>query len=109
MMRRLFWLTLGAAAGVTGYRRLTRLIQAMHPLAGRGSRRAWLAGRAAAGAGPGGVVTFLRDVRDGMDEYDARRPGPARHALEGQQFLAERGRQSGSRSRDGSDYAKDGR
>jgi len=54
MIRRAFWLVVGAALGITGYRRLTRLVSAGKP---SGPNRA---ARTAA---------FMRDVRAGMAEY----------------------------------------
>ena len=109
MIRRLFWLTLGAAAGVTGYRRLGRLVRAFRPLPGAGRD-----GRAPGGAGrrPGGyrgLAAFARDVREGMDQYTSQRAGPAGSTLEGQQTLAQRPSQAAARSYPGPDYPKDGR
>jgi hypothetical protein len=54
MIRRAFWLVVGAALGITGYRRLTRLVSA-----GRANRPDRAARTAA----------FMRDVRAGMAEY----------------------------------------
>jgi len=54
MIRRAFWLVAGAVLGITGYRRLTRLVSA-----GKASRPSRAAGTAA----------FMRDVRAGMAEY----------------------------------------
>jgi hypothetical protein len=59
VIRRLFWLSVGAAAGIAGYRRAERL-----------ARRRGLVGAAR------GVARFARDVRDGMDEYMDRHPRP---------------------------------
>jgi hypothetical protein len=61
VIRRLFWLTLGAAGGIAGYRRVARLSR--HGLA-RDTIRATRE-----------VRSFSRDVREGMDLYTARRPG----------------------------------
>jgi hypothetical protein len=98
---RLFWLTVGAAAGVTGYRRLTRLVRAMQPLPSRGRGRYW---PAVSYRGRGdGLASFLHDVRDGMDQYAGRRSGPA---IEEQQFLAQRPRSAARVN--GPDYPKDG-
>ena len=59
MIRRGFWLTVGAVGGIMGYRRVASL-----------SRRA---------SGPLGwtreTIRFTRDVREGMDLYIARHPG----------------------------------
>jgi hypothetical protein len=126
MIRRGFWLALGAALGVAGYRRAGRLARALRPsmigarLARGGSSRS-RTGRAACSVtgGPGGAAAFLRDVRDGMDEYLERRQGQRGPTLEGQQpaRLAGAGPdQAGPgqaaiarpRQRPGLDYAKDG-
>jgi hypothetical protein len=66
MIRRLFWLTLGAALGVAGYRRLTALARAVSPAA-----------RA------GGLTRFAGDVREGMQLYLARQPASRTSTLEG--------------------------
>ena len=72
MIRRGFWLTVGAAAGIIGYRRVSAV-----------SRR--LSGKLTAGGARGAVgvagetVRFARDVREGMELYSARHsepPGP---------------------------------
>ncbi len=103
MIRRLLWITIGAVAGVTGYRRITQLARAMNPAARRRSRRG---GRDRYGA----LAEFLGDVRDGMDLYLNRRPGPAGPTLESQHVLAEGpGQAAASRGYPGTDYAKDGR
>jgi hypothetical protein len=62
-MRRLFWVTVGAGLGISGYRRATRIVRELSrprpPL-----RPRWrISGR------PSGVAAFARDVRDGMDLY----------------------------------------
>ena len=62
MIRRLLWFLLGAAIGITGYRKVTRLARSVSPGA-----RARELGR------------FAGDVREGMQIYMARqpaRPGP---------------------------------
>ena len=105
MIRRLFWMIVGALLGVTGYRRAGRLARAMRP-----GRRP--AGRLAVRGtgGTGGTAVFLRDVRAGMDEYLDRHPRHPGPTLEGQQVpgrpRAGRGR---SQEYPGIDYAKDGR
>ena len=69
MIRRGFWLTIGAAAGIVGYRRVSA--------AGRR-----LSGRLTAGGTAGlarETVRFTRDVREGMELYMTRHsqpPGP---------------------------------
>jgi len=73
--RRLFWLLAGAGLGISGYRRLTRLVRGLAGLSrsrSRSGRRRGLAG-------------FARDVRDGMDLYaqQQRRNIEARRAPAG--------------------------
>ena len=68
MIRRLFWLVLGAVLGVAGYRRLTGFVRSVSPAA-----RARSLGR------------FTADVRDGMQMYMERQPGDGPTTLEGQQ------------------------
>ena len=58
MIRRLFWLLAGAGLGISGYRRLTRILKGITGSASRPRPRRL---RGAAG--------FARDVRDGMDQY----------------------------------------
>jgi hypothetical protein len=103
VIRRLLWMTIGAVAGVTGYRRVSQLARAMNPAARRRARRG-------GSAGYGGLAEFLGDVREGMEEYLNRRAGPRGPTLEGQQFLAEgAGHPAASRGYPGTDYVKDGR
>ncbi|HUZ22214.1 MAG TPA: hypothetical protein VMV07_00455 [Streptosporangiaceae bacterium] len=82
MIRRAFWLVLGATLGVSGYRRARRLARALAPAA-RGPQpgaapaarrpqltgRRVLAGAARAGRSTAEGVAFVRDVREGMAEY----------------------------------------
>lgn len=68
MIRRAFWLVLGAALGVAGYRRLAALTRSVPPV---------LRVRE--------LTRFAADVREGMALYSARHsapPGPA-HASDG--------------------------
>ena len=95
MIRSVFWLSLGAAVGVSGYRKLTRLARAVSPPRAQESARSWGAGpvqsppsvqslatlpavpstnarvpwpvRLARGAAA--TAEFARDVRDGMRIY----------------------------------------
>jgi hypothetical protein len=60
VIRRVFWLTLGAAGGIMGYRRLARLSRRG---LGRDTIRATRQ-----------VRSFSRDVREGMELYSTRRP-----------------------------------
>jgi hypothetical protein len=103
VIRRLFWMTVGAAAGVTGYRRVSQLAQAVNPGARRRARRGDR-GRYS------GIAEFIGDVRDGMDLYVSRRQEPGGPTLEGQHVLAEgTGQAAASLGYPGTDYAKDGR
>jgi hypothetical protein len=54
MIRRGFWLTVGAVGGIMAYRRVAHVTQ-------KGLARE--------------TIRFTRDVRDGMDLYIARHPG----------------------------------
>ena len=71
MIRRLFWLTLGAVLGVAGYRRLTALARAVSPAA-----------RAP------GLARFAGDVREGMQLYRERLPANAASTLESQERVS---------------------
>jgi hypothetical protein len=62
VIRRAFWLALGAAGGIMGYRRLARL-----------SRRSLARDTIRATRQ---VRGFSQDVREGMELYSARRPRP---------------------------------
>jgi hypothetical protein len=107
MMRRLFWVIVGALLGVTGYRRLRRLTRAVT----LGGRRDPAPGKAWAS----GAALFARDVREGMELYADRHPRLAGRTLEGQQARARRPQGAGPRDDDagraylGVDYAKEGR
>jgi hypothetical protein len=59
VIRRVFWLTLGAAGGIMGYRRLARLSR-------RGVARDTIRATRE-------IRGFSRDVREGMELYSARR------------------------------------
>jgi hypothetical protein len=97
VIRRGFWLALGAALGVTGYRKASALARELVP-PGRPARpgagplapsgparrplltsRQILGGAARAGRSAARGAAFCRDVRDGMAEYlDRQRPGSGR-------------------------------
>jgi hypothetical protein len=64
MIRRLFWMSLGAALGVTGYRRAVAVGRMLRP-------------------GRGGLAAFAADVREGMALYMDRHSGRAPSTLEG--------------------------
>ena len=59
MIRRGFWVTVGAVGGIRAYRRVAAF----------GRRASGTLGVARE------TIRFTRDVRDGMDEYMARHPG----------------------------------
>jgi hypothetical protein len=74
VIRRLFWLVLGAVLGVAGYRRATALARSLRPAppAGRGG-----------GVGASRALTdFAADVREGMALY-LERQARAPSTLEG--------------------------
>jgi hypothetical protein len=83
MIRRLFWMIVGALLGVTGYRRVTRLARAITlrgPAPGKQRGQDWASSAA----------LFARDVRDGMELYADRHPRLAGRTLESQQAPAPR-------------------
>jgi hypothetical protein len=65
MIRRVFWLTLGAALGITGYRRALALSRTAPALRARELGR------------------FAGDVREGMDIYRRRQLTAPRRAIAG--------------------------
>ena len=65
MIRRLFWLTLGAVLGISAYRRATAVARAILP--GPRARE---------------IASFAGDVREGMQIYRQRQLQAARPALE---------------------------
>jgi hypothetical protein len=86
MIRRLFWVVLGAALGIGGYRRVSRAARVLLPsggLVGQVGRRALratrpalahrastaLTQRASSRSAQSGTAAFVRDVRAGMTEY----------------------------------------
>jgi hypothetical protein len=75
MIRRLFWLILGAALGISGYRRVTAVARAIMP-----------APRARE------LARFAGDVREGMDIYRQRQIQASRPAIEGRTDHEEDGR-----------------
>jgi hypothetical protein len=75
MIRRAFWLTVGAVGGIMGYRRAVSLGRQVK---GRSVTRDAL-------RGVRGIRNFSRDVREGMEQYSARRPraiGPTLRATD---------------------------
>jgi hypothetical protein len=78
MIRRTFWITVGAAGGIMGYRRVASLGQRTANLGQRTAKRGW-ARRAIRFSRD--ARSFSRDVREGMDVYIARHPGPGAPTL----------------------------
>jgi hypothetical protein len=64
-MRRMFWLSVGAVLGVTGYRRVTALARSVRPEPQRNT-----------------LTGFAADVREGMAIYMDRQAGRAPAALD---------------------------
>ena len=64
-MRRMFWLSVGAVLGVTGYRRVTALARSLRPEPQRNT-----------------LTGFAADVREGMAIYMDRQAGRAPAALD---------------------------
>jgi hypothetical protein len=77
VIRRGFWLAVGAAGGIMGYRRVSSLGRRVSETLSPGQKR------------PGAVkrhwaretIRFTRDVREGMDVYMSRHPAPSRPTL----------------------------
>jgi len=65
MIRRGFWLAVGAAGGIMAYRRAARVTNRAV------TNRAWARE----------TIRFTRDVRTGMDLYMSRHPGRVRPTL----------------------------
>ena len=96
MIRRGFWLTAGAVAGIYGYRRVSavgrRLSASLNPAgpgtnpASSGTGKARVA-QSATRVRPGAIAVaretfrFTRDVREGMELYLARQSVPAGSTL----------------------------
>ena len=89
MIRRGFWLTAGAVAGIYGYRRVSavgrRLSASLNPASpGPGTARV---AQGATRARPGAIAVaretlrFTRDVREGMELYTARHSAAAASTL----------------------------
>lgn len=78
MIRRAFWLTVGAVLGVTGYRKAAALAHALAPPPAPAQARIAVRARPGAAAllarGVGPAAAFIRDVRDGMRLYRLREP-----------------------------------
>jgi len=103
VIRRGFWLTVGAAAGIAGYRRASAVGRRVSGWLTRGGAPS-LGGHRLGGhrqAGPGlnqhslarQAIRFARDVREGMDLYTARHSPPEGPTL-GARDLPPTGRRS---------------
>jgi hypothetical protein len=77
VIRRGFWLVVGAAGGIAGYRRVSSLGRRASETLGARPRRPGAAKRHWARE----TIRFTRDVRDGMDLYIDRRDGAAAPTL----------------------------
>jgi hypothetical protein len=73
VIRRGFWLLLGATGGVLGYRRVSALSRQVSQTLGTRTKRPGAAKRHWARES----IRFTRDVREGMDLYSARHPRPS--------------------------------
>jgi len=72
VIRRGFWLGLGAVLGIAGYRRVTRAVRMLTPqsVAQRALGRGPESGQRFTARGLGSeTASFARDVRAGMTEY----------------------------------------
>jgi hypothetical protein len=93
MIRRGFWLIVGAAGGIMGYRRASSLGRQVSERLGARPRKPGTANPKKHGTAnpkkPGAVkrhwaretIRFTRDVREGMDLYSARHPREERSSL----------------------------
>ena len=68
MIRRGFWLALGAAGGIVGYRRAAAAARRVAETLGARQQQPGAARRHWARE----AIRFTRDVRDGMDQYYVR-------------------------------------
>jgi hypothetical protein len=73
VIRRGFWLAVGATGGIMGYRRVSSLSRQVSQTLGARPRRPEAVKRHWARES----IRFTRDVRDGMDLYSARHPRPS--------------------------------
>ena len=84
MIRRTFWLTVGAAGGIMGYRRVVSAGRAVSGRLESGPRTR----RVKRGLIRGTIRfsrdarSFTHDVREGMELYIARHPAPESHTLQ---------------------------
>jgi hypothetical protein len=69
VIRRGFWVAVGAAGGIMAYRRVAAFGRRASGTLGAGRARVTTLGAARE------TIRFTRDVREGMDLYMARHPG----------------------------------
>jgi hypothetical protein len=82
VIRRGFWLAVGAAGGIMGYRRATALTrQVSQALGGRPQQPGLNRPRAVKRRWGREAVRFTRDVRAGMNLYSSRHNGQPRPTL----------------------------
>jgi hypothetical protein len=78
VIRRGFWLFVGAAGGIMGYRRASSLTRQLSETFGARQKKP----RAAKRHWTRETIRFTRDVREGMDMYSARRINKERPTLD---------------------------
>jgi len=108
VIRRLFWMIVGAVLGVTGYRRVSQLARSVRP----GARHVAAPWRPRGGTLADGAARFAHDVREGMELYMDRHPGLTDRTLGGRQGSVQRSGQAVAGTGRGPwyiDYEEDGR
>jgi hypothetical protein len=78
VIRRGFWLFVGAVGGIMGYRRASSLTRQLSETFGARQKKPGAAKRHWARE----TIRFTRDVREGMDMYSARRINKERPTLD---------------------------
>ncbi len=91
MIRRLFWLSAGAAVGIAAYRRVTALARSVSP-----------------GTRIRGLTRFLADVREGAEAYSERQPGATASTLDINRGNKQLSGPPAERARYRTDHVKDG-
>jgi hypothetical protein len=99
VIRRGFWLTVGAVAGIAGYRRVSAVGRRVSGRLTRGGAPS-LNGQSLNGQSLNGpslarqAIRFTRDVREGMDLYMARHSPPEGPTLGARDLPPARGQRS---------------
>jgi len=99
VIRRGFWLSVGAVAGIAGYRRVSAVGRRVSGRLTRGGAPS-LNGQSLNGPGLNGqslarqAIRFTRDVREGMDLYMARHSPPEGPTLGARDLPPARGQRS---------------